>query len=94
MAGSIVFTLHLQLAAPSDDVNDPAKAWPESRPSVLAGTLRIAGLVADQRGGCEALVFDPTLVTDGIACSDDPLLHARPGAYAVSFKRRTAPGGV
>ncbi|MDX6645170.1 MAG: Catalase, partial [Miltoncostaeaceae bacterium] len=32
----------------------------------------------------------PTLVTDGIACSDDPLLLARPGAYRLSAARRSA----
>jgi catalase len=93
VAGPVVFTLHLQLAGDGDDVNDPATAWPESRPSVLAGTLRITAPISDQRGGCEVLVFDPSVVTDGIACSDDPILNARPGAYSVSYKRRMTPGG-
>ena len=75
--GPVVFTLYLQLAGDGDDVNDPATAWPESRASVLAGTLRLTALVSDQRGGCEALVFDPSVVTDGIACSDDRILNAR-----------------
>jgi catalase len=92
-AGPVVFTLHLQLAGDGDDVRDPATAWPDSRPSVLAGTLRVTATVTDQRGGCEALVFDPSVVPDGIACSDDPILNARPGAYSVSHKRRTTPGG-
>ena len=91
--GPVVFTLHLQLAGDGDDVNDPATAWPESRPTVLAGTLRITAPVTDQRGDCEALVFDPSVVTDGIACSDDPILKARPGAYSVSYKRRTTLSG-
>jgi catalase len=88
-----VFTLYLQVAAGGDDVNDPTVAWPESRASVLAGTLQLTGLVSDQRSGCEALVFDPSRVTDGITGSDDPILKARPGAYAESFKRRTATSG-
>lgn len=92
-AGPAVFTLYLQLAGNGDDVNNPAKAWPESRQSVLAGTLRITAPVTDQRGGCEALVFDPSAVTDGIACSDDPILNARPGAYSVSYQRRTTRAG-
>jgi len=93
VAGPAVFTLHLQLAADGDDINNPAKAWPESRSSVLAGTLRITAPVADQLDGCEALVFDPSAVTDGIACSDDPILNARPGAYSVSYRRRTTLAG-
>ncbi len=89
-AGSIRFTLHLQLADKGDDVTDPAKAWPEERRSVLAGTLELTGLVSDQDRGCEVLVFDPSRVTDGIVPSDDPILKARPGAYSVSFHRRTS----
>jgi catalase len=33
---------------------------------------------------------DPSRVTDGIECSDDPVLRFRPGAYSESIKRRTA----
>jgi catalase len=35
-------------------------------------------------------VFDPTRVTEGILLTDDPILHARTGAYSVSVARRTA----
>jgi catalase len=89
-AGSVRFTLHLQLADKGDDVTNSAKAWAQERYSVLAGTLEITGLVSDQAGDCEALVFDPSRVIDGIVPSDDPLLKARPGAYSVSFRRRTS----
>jgi len=90
-AGPVVFTLHVQLAGDGDDVNDPATTWPESRSLVLVGTLRLSALVSDLRAGCEELVFDPTAVTDGIACSDDRILNARPGAFSVSYQRRTTP---
>jgi catalase len=93
--GPVGFTLHLQIADEHDDVhddvNDPSTAWPESRPSVLAGTLRLTAPGSDPRDGCEALLFDPSAVTDGIACSEDRILNARPGAYAVSYRRRTIP---
>jgi catalase len=65
--------------------------WPEEREVVPAGRLEITGLVADQEAGCEALIFDPTRVTDGIDCSADEILHARPVAHSVSYERRTAP---
>ena len=50
---------------------------------MVAGTLELTEL-AD----VEALIFDPTRVTDGIECSDDPILAARSAAYGVSFARR------
>ena len=33
-------------------------------------------------------VFDPSRVTDGIECSDDPVLRFRPRAYSESIRRR------
>jgi catalase len=85
----IAFTLNLQLADADDDPNDPTKMWPEEREVVVAGRLEITDLVTDQESECEALVFDPTRVIDGMKCSDDQILHARPGAYSVSHERRT-----
>ena len=91
--GPVVFTLNLQLAAEGDDPTDPTVMWPEEREIVTAGRLEITGLVEDQEGDCEALVFDPTRVTDGIECSDDKILLARPHAYSVSHERRTGSRG-
>lgn len=86
--GSAWFTLHLQLAGPDDDPDDPTTEWPPDRASVVAGRLEITGPVRDQESGCERLVFDPTRLCDGIEESGDLVLNARPHAYAVSSKRR------
>jgi 3-phenylpropionate/trans-cinnamate dioxygenase ferredoxin subunit len=45
-------------------------------------------VAADQAADCEARVFDPTVLPDGIECSDDPILHARSRAYSVSLAQR------
>jgi catalase len=87
-AGPVVFTLHLQLAGAGDDVNNPTKEWPADRPSVMAGTLKITGMIADQGRGCESLSFNPMRLVDGIAPSGDPILAARGGAYGLSAARR------
>jgi catalase len=39
--------------------------------------------------GCDPMIFDPGRLTNGIERSEDPILHARSGAYSVSFERRT-----
>lgn len=39
-------------------------------------------------GACRDVNYDPTVVPDGIALSDDPILAARAAAYSVSFNRR------
>ncbi len=89
-AGPAAFSLKLQLAEEGDDPSDPTVPWPDERTVVAAGRLEITGLVADQETDCENLIFDPTRVTDGIECSDDPILRIRPAAYSVSYDRRTA----
>ncbi len=86
--GPAAFTLHFQLAEPGDDPNDPTVAWPDDRRHVAAGRLELTGVVDDQQAGCEALIFDPTNVVDGVECSDDPILHVRSPAYSASYERR------
>src|SRR3546814_2000778 len=69
-------------------------AWPADRQSIEAGTLTITAAQPEERGACRDITFDPTILPDGIALSDDPLLAARSAAYASSFGRRAveAPG--
>ena len=87
--GPVRFTLQLQIAEPGDPVNDPSAAWPKQRRRVTAGTLEITALETERERGDDVLVFDPSRVTDGIECSDDPVLQFRPRAYGESIKRRT-----
>jgi catalase len=87
-SGPATFTLHIQFGGDGDDPTDPTTEWPEDRPSIVAGTLEIAGILDDQEHGCERLLFDPTRLCDGIESSGDKILDARPHAYAVSSKRR------
>ena len=85
----VMFSLQIQIAEPGDPINDPNAAWPRERRQVTVGTLRITGLDTEREHDDDVLVFDPTRVTDGIECSDDPVLRYRPPAYSESVKRRT-----
>jgi catalase len=85
----VVFALEVQIAADGDPVDDPSAAWPSERRRLTVGTVRVTGLDTDREQGDDVLVFDPTRVTDGIECSDDPVLRFRPRAYSVSVARRT-----
>jgi catalase len=88
--GPAVFYVRLQLADGDDPVDDPTEQWPEDREVVELARLEVTGLASDRERGGDVLVFDPTRVTDGILLTDDPILHARTGAYSVSVARRTA----
>lgn len=87
-AGPAAFALHIQLAGDEDDPSDPTAEWPAERKNVVAGRLKVTGVTADQEKDCEALIFDPTRLCDGIEVSDDRILNARPEPYAISAKRR------
>ncbi len=83
-SGSVRFDLQVIEGRSGDPVGDPTAPWPGDRPVVTAGTLEL-----DQPADVEPLIFDPTNVTDGIECSDDPILMARGAAYGASYERRT-----
>ncbi len=85
--GPATFSIHVLLAGDGDDPNDPTMEW-TGEEEIVAGRLEITGVVDDEDGGCERLLFDPTMLCDGIEASDDPVLKARPRAYAVSAKKR------
>ena len=87
--GSVGFRLEVAIAAEGDPTDDPTAVWPEDREVVELGRLEITGTADDRDRDGDVLVFDPTRVTDGNACSEDPILLARPGAYAVSVHRRS-----
>ena len=86
------FRLQVRLAADGDAVDDPTKAWPESRETVEVGVLELTGLDTTREQGGDVLVFDPMRVTDGIEPSADPILHFRRAAYDVSVQRRAGVG--
>jgi len=85
------YRLVLQLAEPGDAVDDPTAVWPEERKQVELGVLTLKTAVANSREAERTLMFNPLALPDGIAPSNDPILLARPGAYAVSYGRRLVP---
>ena len=88
-AGPVSFALTVQLDEDGDPTDDPTVQWPEEREIVELGRLEVTGLDTEREHGDDVLVFDPTRVTDGIECSEDPILNFRPKAYSESVARRT-----
>ena len=84
------WTLVLTVADPSDPTSDPTKAWPAERRTVEAGTLVVDKIEPEADGPCRDINFDPTILPDGIAVSDDPFPAARSAAYAKSYDLRTS----
>jgi catalase len=80
--------LVVTLGWPGDPTDDATKPWPADRETVDAGTLTLTGAAPEAAGNCRDINFDPLVLPDGIAPSDDPLLSARSAAYSQSFTRR------
>lgn len=82
------FRLSVQIAAVGDKVNDATVTWPDDRRVVELGTLVIDAAMADAASYEKATMFNPLALPEGIAPSADPILLARPSAYAISFQHR------
>lgn len=80
--------LVLTIGQPGDPTDDATIAWPADREKIEAGTLTIDRIESEDTSPCRTINFDPLVLPDGIAASDDPLLSARSAAYSVSFTRR------
>ncbi|WP_160109349.1 catalase family peroxidase [Pseudomonas izuensis] len=85
----VIFNLVLQLAGAGDPKDDPNAPWPEDRPRVCIGQLKIVRTTSVEEIGDPVMMHDPTRLTDGIEPSDDPVLAARRGVYEVSVAYRT-----
>lgn len=84
----IKYNIALQLAEKGDVINDATVVWPDSRKVVELGTLTIKNVDANGVQFEKSTMYNPLVLVDGIEPSDDPVLLARPLAYAVSYGRR------
>lgn len=87
--GPAVWDMIVYIGAPGDPQDNPTLAWPETRKHFSAGALSITEATPQQKGvACEPINFDPLIMADGIAPTNDPILRFRSPAYAVSFVKR------
>jgi catalase len=89
--GEAKFRLLAQVPAKDDVINDPTVIWPDDRKLVELGVISLETPVADNTAAEKALAFNPLILVDGIAPTNDPVLLARPAAYALSVGRKLAP---
>lgn len=89
--GPLRWHLVLNVAMPGDPLDDSTQAWAPSprRLRIDAGSFVIERAQAQLDGPCRDIVFDPTILPDGLAPSRDPLLAARSSTYRESYDRRT-----
>jgi len=87
--GPAVWDMIVYVGEPGDPQDNPTLAWPETRKHFKAGTLTITQATPQQKGvACEPINFNPLVMADGIAPTNDPVLLFRSPAYAVSYAKR------
>lgn len=86
--GPVRWDMLVTIGQAGDPESNPTLAWPDGRREIKAGTLSLSAAMAQKGGACEPINYDPLVMADGIAATDDPVLKFRSPAYAVSFGKR------
>ncbi len=86
--GPLQWHLVMTIGQPGDPTNDATIPWPADREKVDVGTLTIDRVESEQTSPVRTINFDPLVLPNGIAPSDDPLLSARSATYSQSVRRR------
>lgn len=86
--GPVRWDMMVVIGEPGDSVDNPTVLWPAGRKEFKAGTLTVFSASAQRGAPCEKINYDPLIMSDGIAPTNDPILLFRSPAYAVSFVKR------
>ncbi len=86
--GPVRWHMLLTIGEPGDPERDPTILWPKERKELKVGTLTISSAMNQSGAGCEKINYDPLVMADGIAATDDPILLFRSPSYALSFTKR------
>ncbi len=87
-AGPVRWNMVLVIGEPGDEQNNSTVYWPSNRKEIKAGILTLSSASLQQGGACEKINFDPLVMAQGVAPSNDPVLLFRSPAYADSYAKR------
>ena len=87
-AGDVRFSVMALLDRPGDPIMDVTVPWPDEdrREAVRLGTIVITGVEPNE--ACDAFIFDPANLAEGIGHPPDEIFAARRAAYAISLAKR------
>ncbi len=80
------------VANPGDRTDNATVRWMGPHRQIDVGTLVLDHAATEEQGNCRDYNYDPMILPEGVAASDDPLLPARSAAYSASFRRRAVEG--
>ncbi|MBR0693967.1 catalase family peroxidase [Bradyrhizobium lablabi] len=87
-SGGVRFNVMALLGRPGDPTMDVTIRWPDEdkRDAVRLGSIVITGVEADD--ACDASIFNPANLAEGIGHPPDEIFAARRAAYAISLAKR------
>jgi catalase len=87
-AGDVRFSVLALLGCPDDPTLDVTIRWPheDDREAVRLGTIVITAVEPNE--ACDAIIFDPGNLAEGICHPPDEIFAARSAAYAISLAKR------
>jgi len=83
--GPVRWDMFLTIGEPGYPETDPTILWPKDRKELKVGTLTISSAMNQEGAVCENINYDPLVMANGIAATDDPVLLFRSSSYALSF---------
>ena len=86
--GPVKWDMWVTIGKPGDPETDPTVLWPADRKEFKAGTLTFTSATPQDGAECKNINYDPLVMGDGIAPTDDPVLLFRSPSYAISFVKR------
>jgi catalase len=86
--GPVKWDMWVTVGEPGDPETNPTVAWPGDRKEFKAGTLTFTAATPQEGADCKNINYDPLVMADGIAPTDDPVLLFRSPSYAISFVKR------
>ena len=86
--GGVSWDMVVTLANPGDPIADPSAQWTGDHKEIIAARFTAEKAMAETDGRCDALNFDPMVLTEGFAPSEDPMLEVRSMIYALGVGKR------
>ncbi|MEO1110473.1 MAG: catalase [Pseudomonadota bacterium] len=87
-SGGVSWDMVIVLANADDDVEDPSVQWIGDHTEIVAARFTANAAMAEADGRCDEINFDPLILSEGFAPSNDPMLQARSLIYAHGVGKR------
>ncbi len=87
-AGEVAWNMVITIANPGDPVNNPAVPWKGDHKRINAGKFVVTSAMTETDGRCDAINYDPTVLSQGFEPSEDRMLEARSLIYAIGVGKR------